>query len=53
MSHFTQTVSGTLTDVELEIPAGVGVLASLFKVLKEVALATPLALFINGMRTRG
>jgi hypothetical protein len=51
MSHFTQTVSGTL-DVELEVPAGVGVLASLFKVLKEVALATPLGLFINGLRTR-
>jgi hypothetical protein len=53
MSNFIQTVSGNLPEAEPEIPSGVVALASLFNVLKEVALATPLALFINGLRTRG
>jgi hypothetical protein len=52
MSNFPQTVSGTLPEANPEIPAGLIALASLFKVLKEVALATPLGLFINGLRAR-
>ncbi|MBK6008708.1 hypothetical protein JJB11_21625 [Ramlibacter ginsenosidimutans] len=53
MSNFPQTVSGALPEAKPEIPVGLIALARLFTVLKEVALATPLGLFINGLRSRG
>jgi hypothetical protein len=52
MSNFPRTVSGTLPEVNPEISAGLVALAGLFKVFKEVALATPLGLLINGLRAR-
>ncbi|MBK6008757.1 hypothetical protein JJB11_21880 [Ramlibacter ginsenosidimutans] len=51
MSNFSQSAVGSMTVAKPEIRAGVTPLAGLFKVLKEVALATPLALFINGLLT--
>lgn len=53
MSNLTQGVMGTRGASKPEVAVGALPMGRLFELLKEFALATPLALMINSLRNRG